>query len=108
MSQNKSLRDLLPEEGCDKLIAAIHDATPETLHQSIADVIAEYKDFLLEKGVDSDYLTYAVEAKVLRNLKQKPEYTVGMRVRVLDGTGQNSLGEGTYEGSVKGVRHGDA
>ena len=100
-----SLSELLPDEGCKELMEALNRdyATEQDFHQGMLDVLNKYKDTLQEKGVDAEYLAYAIEAQVMKQAAaaRRPAYKVGMRVRVHDGSGENLLGEGTYEGNVK-------
>lgn len=104
MSENKrmNLAELLPPEGLNKLVEVFNAELPSEgeFHKVLVDALAEYKDSLIEKGVDYEYLAYAIEAQMMKRL-HRPEYKVGMRVRVHDGNGEKLLGEGTYEGNVK-------
>ncbi len=99
-----SLAELLPEEGIKALMEAMREATAnetptaDGFHKAIVGVLEKYKDSLLEKGVDHEYLAYAIEANLLRTAR--PKHQAGMRVRVHDGSGEKLLGEGTYEGDV--------
>lgn len=104
MSETKrmNLSELIPQEAIDKLMDAIHAEydSESDFHEAVVAVLAEHKDSLLEKGVDHEYLAYALEAQLLKkSLKQ--EYKVGMRVLVHSGDGETLLGEGTYEGNTK-------
>lgn len=110
-TKHMALSELLPQEGIDKLnelanrhlFAVLNSdayADEQEFHKALVDVLEEYKDSLLEKGCDYEYLAYALEAQLMKHTR-KPEYKVGMRVRVHDGTGEKLLGEGVYEGDVK-------
>lgn len=100
-----SLKELLPDEGCHELMEAMNRdyATEQEFHQGMLDVLNKHKDTLQEKGVDAEYLAYAIEAQVMKQVAKahRKVHKPGMRVRVYDGSGEVLLGEGTYEGDVK-------
>ena len=103
MNNRMALAELLPEEG----ILALQDAlygeyqSEQEFHNALVETLAKYKDTLKEKGVDHEYLAYAIEAQLAKAQIKETSYTPGMRVRVHDGSGEKLLGDGTYEGNVK-------
>ena len=105
MSEMKrmQLSELLPKEGIDKLMEVMHGDYPSEpeFHRAVVAVLTEYKDSLEEKGVDHEYLAYALEAQLFKRAVKAVEHKPGIRVRVHDGSGDVLLGEGTYEGNVK-------
>jgi hypothetical protein len=63
--RHKALGELLPEQGINDLITLVK-AHPNPTIDQLKGVTRKYKDELLTKGVDADYLAYALQLYVVR------------------------------------------
>lgn len=97
-----NLRDVLPEKAMNAIFAVLDkpDITIAALHAELVAALEPYKDKLEDNGMELEYMASAIEVAVLRASKP-PGPAPGARVKVHDGTGENYLGEGTYEGEVE-------